>query len=65
LRKCELTESLVTAQDALKELDRSVKQWTDEAEEQKKAASSKNENCKLEYSAGEKMFMKISLNESK
>jgi hypothetical protein len=31
-----LTESLVTVQDALKELDGIVKQWTDEAEERKK-----------------------------
>jgi hypothetical protein len=49
-----LTDSSVTAQDALKELDESVKQWTDEAEERRKAASAKNENYKLEYSAGEK-----------
>ena len=49
-----MTDSSVTAQDALKELDESVKQWTDEAEERRKAASAKNENYKLEYSAGEK-----------
>ncbi len=49
-----MTESSVTAQDALKELDESVKQWADEAEERRKAASAKNENYKLEYSAGEK-----------
>jgi hypothetical protein len=49
-----LTESSATAQDALKELGESVKQWTDEAEERRKAASAKNENYKLEYSAGEK-----------
>jgi F0F1-type ATP synthase membrane subunit b/b' len=49
-----LTESSVTVQDALKELDESVKQGFDEAEERRKAASAKNENYKLEYSAGEK-----------
>ena len=49
-----MTESSVTVQDALKELDESVKQWTSEAEERRKAASAKNENYKLEYSAGEK-----------
>jgi hypothetical protein len=49
-----LTESLVTAHDALKKLDGSEKQLTDEVGEQKKAASSKNENYKLEYSVGEK-----------
>jgi hypothetical protein len=49
-----LTESSATAQDALKELGESVKQWTDEAEERRKAASARNENYKLEYSAGEK-----------
>ena len=49
-----MTESSATAQDALKELGESVKQWTDEAEERRKAASAKNENYKLEYSAGEK-----------
>jgi hypothetical protein len=48
-----LTESSVTAQDALKELDESVKQWIDDAEERRKAASAKNENYRLEYSAGE------------
>jgi hypothetical protein len=49
-----MTESSVTAQDALKELDESIKQWTDEAEERRKAASAKNENYKVEYSEGEK-----------
>ena len=49
-----MTESSATAQDALKELGESVKQLTDEAEERRKAASAKNENYKLEYSAGEK-----------
>jgi hypothetical protein len=49
-----LTDSSVTAQDALKELDGSVKQWIDDAEERRKAASAKNENYRLEYSAGEK-----------
>jgi len=49
-----LTESSVTAQDALKELDENIKQWTDEAEERRKAASAKNENYKIEYSEGEK-----------
>ena len=49
-----MTESSATAQDALKELGESVKQWTDEAEERRKAASARNENYKLEYSAGEK-----------
>ena len=51
---CKLTESSVTAQDALKELDGNIKQWIDEAEERRKAASAKNENYKVEYSAGEK-----------
>jgi hypothetical protein len=49
-----LTDSSVTAQDALKELDESVKLGFDEAEERRKAASARNENYKLEYSAGEK-----------
>jgi hypothetical protein len=49
-----LTESSVTVQDALKELDESAKLGFDEAEERRKAASAKNENYKLEYSAGEK-----------
>ena len=49
-----MTESSVTAQDALKELDENIKQWTDEAEERRKAASAKNENYKIEYSEGEK-----------
>ena len=49
-----MTDSSVTAQDALKELDGSVKQWIDDAEERRKAASAKNENYRLEYSAGEK-----------
>jgi hypothetical protein len=49
-----LTESSVTVQDALKELDESVTQLAGEAEERRKAASAKNENYKLEYSAGEK-----------
>ena len=49
-----MTESSVTVQDALKELDESVKQWTIEAEERRKAASAKNENYKVEYSEGEK-----------
>ena len=49
-----MTESSVTVQDALKELDESAKQWAGEAEERRKAASAKNENYKLEYSAGEK-----------
>ncbi|MBC8282282.1 MAG: hypothetical protein H8E32_00575 [Nitrospinae bacterium] len=49
-----MTESSATVQDALKELDESVKQWAGEAEERRKAASAKNENYKLEYSAGEK-----------
>lgn len=51
---CKLTESSVTAQDALKELDENIKQWIDEAEERRKAASAKNENYKVEYSEGEK-----------
>jgi hypothetical protein len=51
---CKLTESSVTAQDALKELDGNIKQWIDEAEERRKAASAKNENYKVEYSEGEK-----------
>ncbi len=49
-----MTESSVTAQDALKELDESIKQWIDEAEERRKAASAKNENYRVEYSEGEK-----------
>ena len=49
-----MTESSVTVQDALKELDESAKQWADEAEGRRKAASAKNENYKLEYAAGEK-----------
>jgi hypothetical protein len=49
-----LTESSVTVQDALKELDESAKLGFDEAEGRRKAASAKNENYKLEYSAGEK-----------
>ena len=49
-----MTESSVTVQDVLKELDESVKQWTSEADERRKAASAKNENYKVEYSAGEK-----------
>ena len=49
-----MTESSVTVQDALKELDQSVTQLAGEAEERRKAASAKNENYKLEYSAGEK-----------
>ena len=49
-----MTESSVTAQDALKELDENIKQWIDEAEERRKAASAKNENYKVEYSEGEK-----------
>ena len=49
-----MTESSVTVQDALKELDESVTQLAGEAEERRKAASAKNENYKLEYSAGEK-----------
>jgi hypothetical protein len=49
-----LTESSVTVQDALKELDESAKLGFDEAEVRRKAASAKNENYKLEFSAGEK-----------
>ena len=49
-----MTESSVTVQDALKELDESVTQLAGEAEERRKAASAKNENYKLEFSAGEK-----------
>ena len=49
-----MTESSVTVQDVLKELDESVTQLACEAEERRKAASAKNENYKLEYSAGEK-----------
>ncbi|MFT4579142.1 MAG: hypothetical protein ACI9UO_001974 [Nitrospinales bacterium] len=49
-----MTESSVTVQDALKELDESAIQWAGEAEERRKAASAKNENYKLEFSAGEK-----------
>lgn len=55
-----MTESSVTEQDALKELDESVKQWIGEAEERRKATSAMNENYKVESSAGEEMPMKIS-----
>ena len=38
----------------MKELNESIKQSTDDAEERRKAASAKNENYKVEFSEGEK-----------
>ena len=49
-----MTKSSVSAQDVLKELNESIKQLTDDAEERRKAASAKNENYKVEFSEGEK-----------
>ena len=49
-----MTKLSVSAQDVLKELNESIKQLTDDAEERRKAASAKNENYKVEFSEGEK-----------
>ena len=38
----------------MKELNESIKQSTDDAEERRKAATAKNENDKVEFSEGEK-----------
>ena len=49
-----MTESTVKADDVFKELNSSLVQLIEEAENRRKAASAKNENYKIEFSEGEK-----------
>ena len=49
-----MTESTITADGVLKELNNSLVQSIEEAEKRRKAASAKNENYKIEYCSGEK-----------
>jgi len=49
-----MTESTMTAKEVLQELIANFNKSTEDAEVRRKAASAKNENYKIEYSAGEK-----------
>ena len=49
-----MTESTITADGALKELNISLVQLIEEAEKRRKSASARNENYKLEFPEGEK-----------
>jgi hypothetical protein len=49
-----MTESTITADGVLKELNNSLVQFIEDAEKRRKAASAKNENYKIEFSQGEK-----------
>ncbi|MBC8288167.1 MAG: hypothetical protein H8E42_11900 [Nitrospinae bacterium] len=49
-----MTESTITADGTLKELNVSIIQLIEEAEKRRKTASAKNENYKLEFADGEK-----------
>ena len=49
-----MTESTMTAKEVLQELIANFNKATEAAEVRRKAASAKNENYKIEYSAGEK-----------
>lgn len=49
-----MTESTITADGVLKELNNSLVQFIEDAEIRRKAASAKNENYKIEFSQGEK-----------
>ncbi len=49
-----MTESTITADDVLKELNNTLVQSIEDAEKRRKAASVKNENYKIEFSQGEK-----------
>jgi len=49
-----MTESTITADGVLKELNNSLVQFIEDAEMRRKAASAKNENYKIEFSQGEK-----------
>ena len=49
-----MTESTITADGVLKELNNNLVQFIEEAETRRKAASAKNENYKVEFSEGEK-----------
>ncbi len=49
-----MNESSATVQDAIKGLEENIKQWIDEAEARRKAASAKNENYRIEFATGEK-----------
>ena len=49
-----MTESTITADGVLKELNNNLVQFIEEAEKRRKAASAKNENYKVEFSEGEK-----------
>ena len=49
-----MTESTITGDGVLKELNNNLVQFIEEAEKRRKAASAKNENYKVEFSEGEK-----------
>ena len=49
-----MTESAITAKTVLQDLHDSLAQLISDAENRRKAASAKNENYKVEFSAGEK-----------
>ena len=49
-----MTESTKTAKEVLQELIDNFNKSIEEAEVRRKSASSKNENYKIEYAAGEK-----------
>ena len=49
-----MTESTTTAKEILQELVDNFNKSIEEAEAQRKSASAKNENYKIEYAAGEK-----------
>ncbi|MBT3923796.1 MAG: hypothetical protein HOF21_14605 [Nitrospina sp.] len=49
-----MTESTITADGVLKELNNSLVQLIEEAEKRRKTASVKNENYKIEFAEGEK-----------
>ena len=49
-----MTESTITADGALKEINISLVQLIEEAEKRRKSASARNENYKLEFAEGEK-----------
>jgi hypothetical protein len=49
-----MTESTITADGVLEELNNSLVKFIEEAEKRRKAASAKNENYKIEFSEGEK-----------
>ena len=49
-----MAESAVTAKDALQEVIDSFTKAIEKAEDNRKAASAKNENYKFEFAAGEK-----------